>query len=309
MIEIECSNRVGDALLKGTACLPQQDGKFPLVLMIHGSGQLDRDENTRFQKLNVFNAVAHHLASNGIASVRYDKRGCGDSGGDIYSTGHFDLVDDAVSWFDALDQFEFCDPSKKYLLGHSEGSIIVPQVNLKRPSVAGLILLCPFIEPMETILRNQATILQDELDNSRGISGTLSRILFKFIGQPIDAQNKLIEKIKNSTKDSIFYGFRKLEAKWLRDLLTLDPKHIYQGVTAPILAIAGEKDLQCNPKDLDDISRTVNVEFEGKLIPNLTHILRFDEDPPAMSHYYTLLKKPVEPIVLECISNWITKRS
>ena len=150
MVEKECSIKSGDAVLKGTACLPKIHGRFPVVLMIHGSGPLDRDENIDGQGLNIFNAIAHHLADNGIASVRYDKRGCGESTGNYYSAGHFDLVEDAVQWFDSLDGFEFCDQKRKYLLGHSEGCIIAPQVNLKRPAVAGMILLAPFIESLET---------------------------------------------------------------------------------------------------------------------------------------------------------------
>ncbi|MFQ5796961.1 MAG: alpha/beta hydrolase family protein [Candidatus Bipolaricaulia bacterium] len=82
MIEKEVTVNSGDVRLAGTLSLPSEEGSFPCVLMIHGSGPVDRDENVRqlklFKvKLNVFNTIAHYLAAKGIASLRYDKRGSG----------------------------------------------------------------------------------------------------------------------------------------------------------------------------------------------------------------------------------------
>ena len=63
--------------------------------MVHGSGPLDRNENVKKgSHLNLFNTLAHHLAGIGIASLRYDKRGCGESTGDYYAAGHSDLLAD-----------------------------------------------------------------------------------------------------------------------------------------------------------------------------------------------------------------------
>lgn len=67
--------------------------------MVHGSGSLDRDENMKGQQLNIFNTVAHYLAREGIASLRYDKQGRGKSSGDYYTMGLLDLVNNSVSWF------------------------------------------------------------------------------------------------------------------------------------------------------------------------------------------------------------------
>lgn len=308
MIEVECSTQSNGVILKGTACLPAQSGLFPVVLMIHGSGPLDRDENIKGQGLNIFNAIAHHLAENGFASVRYDKRGCGESEGDYHSTGHFDLVDDAINWLDALSDLEFCDPKKIFLLGHSEGCIIAPQVNIKRPVVAGMILLCPFIESMEITLKKQAKTLQQELDSRKGFFGILGRLYAKMFGQPVDSQNKLIAKIGNSTTDYFYIRFQKIAAKWFRELLTLDPPKIYEKVSAPILAIAGEKDIQCQAQDADEISRVVDVPIDVHVISNLTHILRCDTGIPRLENYSKQLEEPVDMTVLTHISSWLTKQ-
>ncbi|MBJ7538545.1 alpha/beta hydrolase [Marinomonas transparens] len=305
MIEIDCSITSGDVTLMGTACLPEECGQFPVVLMIHGSGPLDRDENVNGQGLNIFNAMAHYLAEQGIASVRYDKRGCGASTGNYYSTGHFALVDDAVEWCNALDGFPFCDKNQKYLLGHSEGCIIAAQADIKSPSIAGLILLCPFIESLEAILKQQAKVLQKDVDGRKG----MTKLFLRLFGQPVDLQKKLITKIKNTSSDSFYARFRKVEAKWFREIFTINPVETFQQVTSPILAIAGEKDLQCNPKDVEEIAHIANVEVEQHIIGDLTHILRCDQESASFANYPGLMKKSIEPTVLTIISTWLSNQT
>ena len=68
MVEHEVHVDADGGRLSGTLCLPAEEGLCPVVLMIHGSGPLDRDENMKGQRLEVFNAVAHRLAKSGIAS-------------------------------------------------------------------------------------------------------------------------------------------------------------------------------------------------------------------------------------------------
>jgi len=189
MIEKEITTNSNGADLSGTLCLPEENKRFPIVLMIAGSGPVDRDENMAGQQINIFNTIAHHLVKEGFASLRYDKRGCGKSKGNFYKTGHFDLVNDAIHWFDALQEQEFCE--KIFVLGHSEGSIIAPQVGLKRASAAGLILLSPFIDNIESILIKQAAQLQKEFD----AGGLFRKWLARMMGATVASQRKLINKM------------------------------------------------------------------------------------------------------------------
>ena len=84
--DIVCES--GGHELHGTLCLPATRRQPPVVLMIHGSGPLDRNANMPGQQFDVFNSLAHALAAAGYASLRYDKRGCGSSTGDFFETGH-----------------------------------------------------------------------------------------------------------------------------------------------------------------------------------------------------------------------------
>ena len=72
----------GNVTLKGTFCLPDDGGPFPVLLYVSGSGPLDRDENSPSLRLNNSKRIAHSLARLRIASMRYDKRGVGESGGE-----------------------------------------------------------------------------------------------------------------------------------------------------------------------------------------------------------------------------------
>jgi uncharacterized protein len=70
------------ARLVGVVRWPDQGGRVPAALILNGSGPLDRDSNMPGQDLNVAVAIADALAAVGVASVRYDKRGVGESDGD-----------------------------------------------------------------------------------------------------------------------------------------------------------------------------------------------------------------------------------
>lgn len=294
--------------LAGTICLPEGEGRFPFVLMVHGSGPLDRDENMKGQKLNIFNSIAHHLADMGIASLRYDKRGCAESSGNYYTASHSDLVQDAIACFDALAQSKACVKNEIYVLGHSEGTVIAAKMSIKRPSMAGIILLCPFVQSMESILIMQSKHIQEAIENLKGIKGTVYRIFLKLTGSQIDSQRKFIKKLQSSSKPTIRYWHAKVPAKWLREVLKIEPQEIYEQIKCPVLLIGGEKDIQCDPADVGRIAELVKGTASAHVIRDLTHVLRVDERKPSIFRYAELIRKPVEPIVLNLTSHWLRQR-
>lgn len=308
MIEDEISIASDGASLSGTLCLPAPEGSFPVVLMIHGSGPLDRNGNIKGQKLDIFNTIAHALADSGIASVRYDKRGCGDSSGDYYSSTQLDFVNDAINWVDALHRKEFCRANKIYLLGHSEGTVIAPKVHAESPAVAGLVLVCPFVAGLEETLLKQASQIDKEIASFRGLSGVVHKTLCALFGSCVSQQKKLIHKIKATSTDTIKVRFQKIPAAWFRELFELDLQTIYRRASCPVLLIGGEKDLQCDPNDVSAIADLCNGSVESHVVPNLTHVLRFENDEPAITRTSELLNRPIENVVSETIVHWIRRR-
>lgn len=291
--------------LSGTLTRPAGIETPPVVLMIHGSGPLDRDENFRGQKLNVFNTLAERLAEAGYASLRYDKRGCGASEGDYYRTGHHDLVSDASAWFDHLASGHAGVFGSAYLLGHSEGTIISAQMALKDPRPAGLVLICPFVDDIESVLRRQSEIIEANVQARGGIVGMLFRLSFAVFGSPTKQQDKLIERLKSSDSDMLRLFLRKLEAKGLRELMALDPAEIYARVRTPCLVFAGEKDLQCDPGDAEKIAELVGDGATVHVEKDLMHMLRKDPDEPSFLSYRRLLKKPMDPSVARHVVDWL----
>jgi len=303
--EIEISFKSGSETLFGTLTLPQSVKEPPMVLFIHGSGPLDRNENAKMAKLNIFNTLAKTLANNGIGSLRYDKRGCGKSEGNYFTTGHFQLVDDAEAAFEFLKTQDHIKPGPLYIAGHSEGTIIAPQIANRRAGVDGIILIAPFLQKLDAILISQAKHVANDIKTMPGIGGFLTRTVVGLMGGVKNKQAKTLAKLKNSTSDVIRIGFQRMNAKWFRELLSIDPAHILVKVTVPTLIIAGEKDMQCDPEDAPKIARLIGEKAQYHVVNNLTHLLRLETGPASIINYKKLLKKPIDPIVGELMVAWL----
>ena len=100
------------------------------------------------------------------------------------SASHSDLVDDAERMAEHLMSLQFVDSRRVFVLGHSEGSIIAPQLSARNPSIAGIILLCPFIQPMEQLLRQQARQMTADIRRVPGLKGAIIRLAVRLAGDP-----------------------------------------------------------------------------------------------------------------------------
>lgn len=277
---------------------------FPLVLMIHGSGPLDRDQNTAGQHLNIFNAFAADLARSGIASFRYDKRGCGESGGEFSHADQTDFLNDAAACLEGLAERYPDRFFRRFLLGHSEGTLIAARL-CQQHAVDGLVLVCPYITDMETILTQQAAHLDQVVADAKGWSGSLQRIVVQLFGKPSYWQARLIRKLKATNTPTIRFLGRKLPAAWL----VLDPRAIYAGVEVPAIVIGGEKDVQCDPADAPRIAEILGPSSEVHIVKDLTHLLRIETGAASMASYPAQMKRPVSPVVMELTTRWIAVRN
>ena len=129
--EVAYENQPANVHIAGSLTLPKEKGPFPAVLLIAGSGALDRDETISYHK--PFLVLADHLTRRGIAVLRVDKRGVGDSTGeklvgDYANTTLMDLADDVFAGVEYLKSRKDIDPQRIGLLGHSEGGVIGPIV-------------------------------------------------------------------------------------------------------------------------------------------------------------------------------------
>ena len=108
--EVEFVN--GDVTLRGTLYLPRSRGRHPAVVLVHGSGRSPRHES-RF--------YARAYARKGIAALAYDKRGSGESSGDLEGATYEVLGDDAVQAVELLRRHPEVNPERIGIRGISEG--------------------------------------------------------------------------------------------------------------------------------------------------------------------------------------------
>jgi len=291
--------------LRGTLCMPINGVPSTTVLMLAGSGELDRNENGARLQLNIFNEIAHVLAENNIASFRYDKRGCAESDGVYNETGFFDLVDDARACLSAVRNFSETAQSEVLLLGHSEGALIAASLAVTDKGIKGLILLNPFLESLEKTLERQLNNTLAEIDQLEGFKGSVIRMFLRINGDQIKKQRKFMQKVRKSSADSIKIKRTVVNAKWLREHQRIKPEEIYAKVHAPTLSIGGSKDVQCLPQDAHDIVSLIEAPTESQVMEDLTHIARLDSQPASTFRYKELTEQPIARQVPELMIRWI----
>lgn len=204
-------------------------GATALAVLLPGSGPVDREGDVRRLALGIQRQLATALADHGIASVRWDKRGVGDSGGEFLSTGFDDLVDDALAVVDrALEE-----ALPVIVIGHSEGATIAARVAAERPRIAGAVMLSGYARSGLEVLRWQ----------SRALSGDLPapvRGLLRLLRTDLEAQTeKNRQRLLRTTGDVERIGGVRLNARWHREFMAYDPRTDLDAAAAPVLAITG----------------------------------------------------------------------
>ena len=276
MIEKEISVQTGDVRLVGTLCLPGHGGGFPTALLIQGSGPLDRNSNSAGQALNITNALAHRLAQCGIASLRVDKRGVGSSDGSFLSAGLSTFVDDGLHWLQVLSHSSDTDSERLFIIGHSEGALIAPQLSEQFPKLAGIVLLCPSIEEPSSLLLRQAEVWRASLRRQSWFRRPLEKLVALFF-DPVKAQQKLVAQTPAGIQVSSRFWRSKLPLTWLQEYLALDPPELFRRSRCRTLALGAGNDFQCVAEDVYAIGEVVGGEYECHVFEKMTHILRNDE--------------------------------
>ena len=159
------------------------------------------------------------------------------------------------------------------------------------------------MEPLESALLRQAAQIERELT-----AGSWPQRVIAWVLRPVATQRALIAKIRGSSSDTIRVRGVKVAARWLRELLALDPAALYRRVRCPVLLVGGAKDLQCLPTDVARIAELAGGPVEAHVVPDLTHVLRRDDEPPTMQRYPALLERPIEPAVLDLIEVWARRQ-
>jgi len=293
--EVDMTVTADDGLrLAGTLTLPAGAGPHPAVLLLHGSGRLDRDGNTARLRMEVGPPLAAALAKDGIATLRYDRRGVGATPGDWRATGFTDNRRDGAAAVRALAGRPEIRADAVAVVGHSEGAVHAMSLGA-RPDVAAVVLLAGFAHLGEDALRRQAGMIVRELP------AFVRPILRAFA-------TRQLARIKAASTDVTRVAGVPVNARWMRELLAHDPRPDLASIRVPVLAVTGGKDVQVDAADLDEIRRLVPGEAEVHRIADLTHLLRRDPGRPSVRSYRRLLRRPVDPDLLAQVSGWLARR-
>ena len=297
MTESNISIPSGNLTLQGTLNVSGPT-PGPAALLISGSGPIDRDSNAKRLSINVMSQIATHLGVNGITSLRYDKRGVGQSDGDYLSTGFNDNVDDALAAIEALRARPEVDADRIVVIGHSEGALIASSLAADE-QLAGVALLAGTAANGKDVLRWQA----------RQVAPTLPKPvkwLMKLLRQDlVRTQTKRLERIESSTEDVIRIQFVKLNAKWFREFMSFEPAHALRSAAVPVLAITGTKDIQVNPADVTLMEQAVPTPFAGHLVKDATHLLRTEPGTASVRTYKKQARKPLDQRVTGLLTDWV----
>jgi dienelactone hydrolase len=253
--------------LPGTLTLPNGDGPFPAVVLVHGSGAHDRDETIRPNK--PFRDLAWGLASRGVAVLRYTKRTYQHASKIPELKGTFsvkdEVTDDALAAVALARKQKGIDPNRVFLLGHSLGGYLAPRIATADPKLAGAIILAGPSRPLEDLIEEQIPYL------------------ISLGGKPSEEDKKVLARVKEQvariragklSDDIPPSGLLGAPASYWRDLRKYDPAGLAARLKTPLLVLQGERDYQVTLTDFKlwskALERRKNVCL--KTYPALNHL-------------------------------------
>lgn len=324
--EVTFQNIKAGISLSGTLTLPEKEGRFPVVILISGSGPQNRDEELLGHK--PFLVISDYLTRNGIGVLRYDDRGVGASTGDFKTATSAHFAADVASAIVYLKTRKEVDSKKIGLIGHSEGGLIAPMVAGKSDDVAFIVLLAgPGLQGDQILLLQQKLIgkASGVSDEELRKSEIINRKAFDIIKQSvnleqlkIDLTNYLYQSLidnPNSEKpegmsndDLVALQVEQIATPWMQYFIKYDPAPALAKVNCPVLALNGEKDLQVPPKEnltaiREAVERGGNKKIAIKELPNLNHL--FQECETGSPNEYAAIEQTISPTVLSEMLKWI----
>ncbi|WP_433528439.1 alpha/beta hydrolase family protein [Micromonospora sp. CA-263727] len=292
--EIEMTAYADDGLgLAGTLTLPAGPGPHPAALFLPGSGRLDRESNAGRLRMNLGRPLAQALAAQGIASLRYDRRGVGATRGDWHTVGFVDNRADAAAALRALRERPEVLARATGVIGHSEGAVHAAWLGA-HVQPAAVVMIAGYARPGRQALYWQAAKLAATLPRPiRALLPILRRLAARQLA-----------KVEATTTDAARIGGSRINARWWREQLNHDPRADLAKVRVPLLAVTGDKDVQVDPDDLDVIQRLV-PDADTLRIPDLTHLLRRDPGRASVFSYPRQFRQPVDAGLLAGIATWL----
>lgn len=332
--DVDFKNDQAGVTLAGTLTSPRSEGTFPAVLLLSGSGAQDRDESVFGHR--PFLVLADYLTRKGIAVLRVDDRGVGDSTGNFDEATAMDFAADAMAGITYLKSRMEINHGLIGLVGHSEGGMIAPIVAAQSPDIAFIVLIASPglpIEEMEYVTESSILKADGSSDAFIAKRRAMREKMISVIKKETDC-TAVLEKFKEIITESfqrwsederkisgltegvldtyIHDQTQRMHSPWFRYYLTYDPGKVLKKVACPVLAINGKKDVQVPAQEnLHAIKRALkaggNKNYKVKLLPGLNHLLQ-NAQTGRISEYGRI-EETMSPTALKTIADWILEQT
>ena len=329
--EVVFSNN--DVTLAGTLTLPRTSGRHPAVVLLHGSGPLNRDQEAFGMK--PFWIIADHLTRRGVAVLRYDSRGVGGSSGAPYQFTLPDVTEDALAAIGYLKTRNDINPAQIGLCGQSQGAVVAPLAASRSKNVAFIICLAGFGIPGEQAHISQTTSIarangasEQEIE---GLVENMKRIINLIRKESNEAEirplittmlkNQCVSMSQKNEKETkgdnepadahVDCALSLHKSPWFRFFIDYDPKPALEQVMCPALFFFGELDTQVPAKInrmaiYEVMKKSSNNDYMLKTIPKANHL--FQSAKTGNPSEYMSLEKEFVPGFLEFMSDWVLMR-
>jgi len=313
-----------------TLTLPDTNKNVPAVILISGSGQQDRDETLFGHK--PFWVIADHLSRNGIAVLRVDDRGVGETTGEVKNATSLDYADDVLVGLEYLKTHKGIDIDNIGLVGHSEGGVIAPLAAIQSKDVAFIVSLAGVGVKGSDLMTKQIRQGYSKLGlNEEEVNkiDSLTQMMMNFGEKYTDEEElkfefaKAMEEWLGRQPDDFLLkvGFKgpngnhnidrmasNFFSPWMGYFLKYDPATVLNKIKIPVLALNGEKDIQVSAKEnLAGFNRLLalagNRNFKIVSLPNLNHLFQYAETGEVSE--YASIEETISPEVLGIITYWI----
>ncbi len=294
-VPVAAESEIAAGALRGTMRRPTR--RAPVVLVVPGSGATNRDGNNPEMGFVAapYRLLARALARKGIATVRVDKRGMFGSAGagdpnavtvDVYAA-------DIRAWIDVIRR----RTGKRcvWLLGHSEGSLMVSAATRGRTDVCGLLLVAGPGRKMGDVIFSQ---LAANPLNAPFLAAAAAIIAELEAGRHVDVTDA--EPSLRRIFDPRLQGF-------LISLFAADPPALAAGARVPTLVLQGSTDLQISVDDAHLLARALGTQ--PVVLEGVNHVLKTAPlDPAANLATYFDPDLPLAPGLARAIVRFVRTR-
>jgi pimeloyl-ACP methyl ester carboxylesterase len=291
--------------IAGTLTTPPTPGRLrhPVVVLVPGSGSVDRDETVA--GIPILSQLAGALAHHGIMVLRYDKRGVGQTGGRTETVTQQDYADDLIVVVRWLARRDDVDSKRLTVAGHSEGAAIAMLAAAREDRIRALVLMAATGSSGADLILEQQ---RHQLDLQKVPEAEkLQKIELQKQIQAAVVTGKGWESLPPEVRNQA-------DTPWFRSLLLFDPATVMPRIKQPILIVQGDLDMQVPPHHADKLADLARARKRGAgpvdvvHLPGVNHLLA-RATTGEVQEYAQLKEKAISPEVATTIATWLKNQN